>query len=48
MARKGRPKKRWKEVIEKDMLTRGLKKSDAQIVLYRVLVAKTGPTPTRG
>ena len=29
-SKKGRPKKSWKEVVEKDMLVRRLKRSDAQ------------------
>ena len=28
--KKGRPNKRWKEVVQKDMLVRGLKRTDAQ------------------
>ena len=29
-SKRGRSKKRWKETIEKDILARGLKRSDAQ------------------
>ena len=29
-SKKGRPKKRWKEVVEQDMANRGLKRTDAQ------------------
>ena len=37
----GRPKKRWKEVVEKDMLVRRLKRTDAQDGRYRCLAANT-------
>ena len=33
-SKRGRPKKRWKETIEKNISARGLKKSDAQDHLY--------------
>jgi len=29
-SKQGRPKKRWKELVEKDMVDRGLKKTDAK------------------
>ena len=29
-SKKGKPKKKWKEVVEIDMLVRGLKRTDAQ------------------
>ena len=49
-SKRGRLKKKWKETIEKrDMLTRGLKRSDAQdCILCRGLAAKTGPHPLAG
>ena len=36
----GKPKKRWKEVIEKGMQTRGLERSDAQDRAVRKLDCK--------
>ena len=41
-SKKDQPKKRWKEMIEKDMLERGLKSTDAQDCSLWRLAAKTG------
>ena len=41
-SKKGRPKKRWKEVVEKDMLVRGFDALMHKTALYGGLAAKTG------
>ena len=42
---KGKPKKRWKEVKEKDMLIRGLKRVNAQVCCLWKLGCKKQLTP---
>ena len=41
-SKKDRPKKRWKEVVEKDRLVAGLRRTDAQDRSYGGLAAETG------
>ena len=42
---KGRPKKRWKEVVEQDVADRGLKRTDAQDCMLWRLGCKNRLTP---
>ena len=46
--KKGRPKKRWKEVLECDMTARGLQRLDAQDRERWQLGCKNQPTPACG
>ena len=46
--KKGRPKKRWKEVLECDMIVRGLQRFDAQNRKRRRLGCKKKLTPACG
>ena len=46
-SKKGRPKKRWKEVVEKNMLITGLKRTDAQKRSLWRLGCKNRFTPAR-
>ena len=47
-SKRGRPKKRWKEAIEKGLLIRALKKSDAQDRAVWRLRCKNRLPPVRG
>ena len=47
-SKRGRPKKRWKEAVEKDMLAKGLKRSNAQDCAVCRLGCKNQLTPARG